>query len=210
MPTATATAPHPSEPIRIPMRPPWERDAGREPPPDPAHPTIDAGVFRGCRPECDPSAPFCRTDIGKCVKCIVDLTCPTTAPHCDSTTNECVCTSHQECRRSTGFCDSLTHQCLIPCSPAMTCDQVFVAPICDTSRGVCVDCLSGDDCRGKSLFGVPIELCRHGFCVQCEDESDCADSKRHCQTREGICVDCLKTADCPTGLQCFNYRCIPS
>ena len=88
--------------------------------------------------------------------------------------------------------------------------QFFVSPICDPSRGVCVDCLAGEDCKGKSLFGVPIELCRRGFCVQCEVEADCADTKRHCQSREGICVDCLKNDQCPTGLQCFNGRCIPT
>jgi hypothetical protein len=99
---------------------------------------------------------------------------------------------------------------MIGCSPTLTCTQFFVAPICDTSRGVCVDCLSGDDCKGKSLFGVPIELCRRGFCVQCEEEADCADSKRHCQTREGICMDCLKSEHCSAGLQCFNGRCIPA
>jgi hypothetical protein len=92
----------------------------------------------------------------------------------------------------------------------MTCSQFFVSPICDPSRGVCVDCLAGEDCKGKSLFGVPIELCRRGFCVQCEVEADCADTKRHCQSREGICVDCLKNDQCSTGLQCFNGRCIPT
>ena len=217
MPTSMATTPRPSEPVRIPTRPPWStRDAGHETPPDTGHPVVEADASHGCGKACDGSAPFCRTDIGKCVKCLVDLTCPTTAPRCDPVTNECVCTSHLDCRRSTGTCDSLTRQCLIGCASSTTCEQFFVSPICDTSRGVCVDCLTADDCKGKSLFGVPIELCRRGFCVQCEDDKDCVDSgapagspKHHCQTREGICVDCLSADDCPVGLQCFNGRCIP-
>jgi hypothetical protein len=208
MPTSMATE-RPPEPVRIPTHPPWSRDAGHETTTEPVHPVAtDAG--HGCAPECDGTAPFCRLDTRKCVKCLVDLTCPSTAPRCDPLTNECVCTSDMDCRRSTGTCDSLTRQCLIGCSQTLTCTQFFVAPICDISRGVCVDCLTGDDCKGKSLFGVPIELCRRGFCVQCEEEADCADSKRHCQTREGICMECLKPEHCPTGLQCFNGRCIPA
>jgi len=132
------------------------------------------------------------------------------APRCDPVKNECGCATNMDCRYSTGACDPLTHQCLVGCSSLSACGQFFFAPICDLTRGVCVECATNTDCKGKAVLTTPIELCSAGFCVECSTESDCADTKRHCLVEKGLCVDCLRAEHCQQGEQCFNQRCVPT
>ncbi len=213
-PSASATHSAPQTqvsppPTKLPTRP-AEHDAGTHLPIDPGHVTVtDGDGGQGCKgpTDCNLNEPYCDVGSGKCVSCLVDIHCGF-GLHCDLTEHECVCSSDAECR-TTGRCDSLTRQCLVPCTSNTTCMSTLISPICEMDRSVCVQCLTDAECMGKTLGGVPIELCRHGLCVQCWEESQCTSPKApHCQILAGICVECLSNADCPDKVQCLNGFCL--
>ncbi len=61
-------------------------------------------------------------------------------------------------------------------------------PVCDTTTGACVACLSGADCGAGTPF------CTDGhLCVACRDASDCSADRPACDG--GSCRGCLET-DC--------------
>jgi Cys-rich repeat protein len=62
-------------------------------------------------------------------------------------------------------------------------------PLCHTDQGICVQCLEDTDCAD----GV-CDPHSH-TCVQCTDDAHCPDSTCHPPT--GTCVDCVEDADCP-------------
>ncbi len=75
-------------------------------------------------------------------------------------------------------------------------------PICDTEYGLCVECLTNNDCA-SSDYG-PICDTMEGYCVECLTNNDCANSEYGpiCDEEEGMCIECLKDTDCDDGYKC--------
>jgi hypothetical protein len=84
-------------------------------------------------------------------------------------------------------------------------------PLCDTEAGVCVECLTSNDCSGNTPH------CLNGTCVSCTTSADCSQgmvcnmhiprcatectdgtecSGKPCATAYGYCVECLSNVDC--------------
>lgn len=77
--------------------------------------------------------------------------------------------------------------------------------ICDPDRGVCVDCLSDDDCPKNAA-------CRTGSCVgftPCKSSKDCT-VDQVCNAEIERCVECVTSRDCDSGALCVNDSCVPS
>lgn len=207
--SATHTSPVPTQSppptTKWPTRPAYH-DAGPRPTSSVEPPSSADAAVGGCKSfaDCDLNRPFCQVETGKCFRCLGDLTCG--GLHCDSTIDECVCTTSNECRFSNAVCDTVTRQCLAPCSSSAQC--AGAARICDVAHSVCVECLTSADCAGKSYAGVPVTLCHRAFCVQCEDDSHCAAPKPRCETHDGVCVECLRSDDCANHGQCIMGRCL--
>lgn len=167
----------------------------------------DAGG--GCKSsaDCDYNAPVCQAETGKCFKCLSDLSCP---PGLHCVDNECICTTPADCRYALETtCDATTRQCLVGCDTVGECNSVF-GTYCEMTRGVCIQCSSDTECKGKTFGSASTERCHNAVCVQCVQDSDCPDPKSHCQTRDGVCLDCLKTDHCPDNTTCFDGHCIPT
>jgi Cys-rich repeat protein len=74
--------------------------------------------------------------------------------------------------------------------------------LCDTSRRVCVECLTLSHCGDR-------QICAGGTCVDitpCENSRDCPDDQV-CADDLGRCVECAADADCASGNVCAGYVC---
>ncbi|MCA9664904.1 MAG: hypothetical protein KC503_04925 [Myxococcales bacterium] len=71
-------------------------------------------------------------------------------------------------------------------------------PKCDRPRGVCVNCVTTDDCSGTFKCNTDV-----GDCVQCLADTDCAGDaiKKKCKDKNR-CVECLGDADCTAPATC--------
>ncbi len=75
--------------------------------------------------------------------------------------------------------------------------------LCDTARGVCVQCLSGAQCPGMG------QVCLDRRCVagaSCTSSRTCMGLV--CETARGVCVECLADVDCTGGAVCRGNSCV--
>ena len=101
-------------------------------------------------------------------------------------------------------------------------------PRCDTTKGLCVECLAATDC-GTSCLDVCLDgkcsqvnacvtdsdcpqqhECLQGCCVPktgCQSNDDCAAPTPVCDPASHSCVPCLVDGDCPAG-RCVDKKCL--
>jgi hypothetical protein len=150
--------------------------------------------------EVDEDCPFsslhCDPDTKQCVPCLVDLHCAahSQTPRCDVAHHTCVeCNADKECG-SDGRCDA--NRCLRRCFDADDC--AFETPACNPTRNVCT-------CTSSSCGSTERPRCETtiGICVQCVGDGDCKGDRHRCV--RGECVDCTVDADC-AGKRCDPVR----
>ncbi|HUJ26374.1 MAG TPA: hypothetical protein VLW85_10165 [Myxococcales bacterium] len=93
------------------------------------------------------------------------------------------------------------------CARDADCSSHPSTPVCDTSRGACVACLTARDC-GRGF------VCDSQTCVAltgCSKDADCPRATPRCDTQLSSCVECLTSRDCldPTKPSCSaDHTCI--
>lgn len=125
-------------------------------------PVCDASID-SCREcldssECGEETPYCFAG-GRCVECVPGLagSCAGDTPFCDPLLIECVgCRSSDDCTDDAPVC-GLSRTCG-PCGNDTDCGAV--APLCNTSTGACVTCLTGREftCDATCGDGVPVDV----------------------------------------------------
>jgi hypothetical protein len=92
--------------------------------------------------------------------------------------------------------DAMVLPCPSTCPPSL--------PVCDTSRGRCVECVSPADCGGAACDVST------GRCERCTVDADCADpAAARCDSTTGRCGPCLDSSDCAhiAGSRCSGGMC---
>jgi Cys-rich repeat protein len=78
-------------------------------------------------------------------------------------------------------------------------------PVCDTTRGVCVQCMTNADCATG-------HACNANKCVAlpvCKNNGDCP--SKLCDSANGVCIDCLVDSHCGgSNKRCVRNVCRPS
>jgi hypothetical protein len=87
------------------------------------------------------------------------------------------------------------------CGVDAGCGDEALTPVCDTARGVCVECLDEADCAREEAFGPRCDE-GAGYC-QCADESDCEGNPNGpwCHAVAHACT-CLLDEDCQGDWTC--------
>jgi hypothetical protein len=146
---------------------------------------------------------------GKCEPCGVDADCG--AGICDANVCvQCTKTKADACVGDTPVCDTTKGSC-VGCVSAADCASP-TAPICDPTSQLCVKCASdagqpGAACPSSAPLCLPT-----GACSKCSSEADCASGNHPgpiCNHLSGACgVKCSEDADCP-GQWCDNPTASP-
>jgi hypothetical protein len=124
--------------------------------------------------QCGGQQRYCEPSTGTCVECILD-------EHCSS----------QEA------CDPIAHRCAPACSRNDDCSRDWT-PICNSARGVCVQCLNDSSCTDPEPFCES----QKATCVECIGDRDCSRDRQFCQ--DGECRECLSDDGCPAGRRCSS------
>lgn len=158
----------------------------------------DAGPG-GCSVNGKACAVTCDAQVG-CVDCAGNSDCGAAKPFC--VTGRCTeCGTTGDC--GTGrACFPESHTCQPACNGPGTCTNGD-APICDTSSGACVGCLTDKDCGGDR----PVCDQVHGQCGQCLSNSDCGAAAPVCNVAASRCVTCIVDDQCDGG-KCSDGRCV--
>ena len=88
-----------------------------------------------------------------------------------------------------------------PDVPVTRCVSSRMCPgqVCDTTRGLCVDCLTAMDCTGG-------QRCVGDRCVAppptCRSDRDCSSRNQVCNLGRMECADCVTDRDCGAGQYC--------
>jgi hypothetical protein len=77
-------------------------------------------------------------------------------------------------------CEQATGQCVVACEDLSDCD----GQLCDTTQGLCVECLDHADCKDSERNYC--DWVRR--CVECMEDWQCG-SGRHCNIARGYCED---------------------
>jgi hypothetical protein len=130
-------------------------------------------------------------------------------PMCDSEAcDECV---EDGCVVSNFFCHPVTGVCRAPCEPPGAPGAEPACPggqHCDTSIGLCVDCVGSDDCSDGPLLACDTE---RGVCVECVGPETCTPDRGICDQTAQECVGCrVDESDCAAGQVCLpdGQRCV--
>lgn len=81
-----------------------------------------------------------------------------------------------------------------PAEPACAMSCGGETPLCDAARGVCVQCVTNDQCVAREL--PPLCDATSHRCVECVMSSDCDEALPLCDTDANTCVECLANTDC--------------
>ncbi len=76
--------------------------------------------------------------------------------------------------------------------------------VCDTTRGVCVECLTGSQCAGMNQACVAQRCVTAAACVSSRTCMGLV-----CDTMRGLCVECLGDVDCASDQRCRSNACAP-
>jgi hypothetical protein len=155
---------------------------------------LGSGRCVNCRADhdCSAPAPICQTlpsylNYGKCVVCCeAEPTCPVAGQVCDislgPTYQQCV----PDCRDDAG---------IPPCPLYLG----FEAQHCSQATGTCSrGCALDVDCAPGG-YRCAVDS---GLCVQCLSPQDCPYSMAGCYALTDTCGACTGQADCPAGLTC--------
>lgn len=85
--------------------------------------------------------------------------------------------------------------CLARCQSVDDCES----GICDIGTGLCLECLSNEDCGNGLVCNQFTNRCVVAS-LGCTNDAECGDLR--CDTAKGACVDCLGASDCAAGAQC--------
>lgn len=150
---------------------------------------------------------------------ILQDSCLTFSIDCDECDNcppqlveKCLCDSIDDC----GPCEEcIGGFCIAKCADGQLCDE---------ANGICVNCLTADDCPCNQICSAGQCVCppkapnllADGCCGACEDDNDCPactvcrDNKcvpidcgdGVCDPSQDTCVECLKSGDCKGANEC--------
>lgn len=148
----------------------------------------------------DPAKPVCAGN--QCVACTTSGQCSSrgdggvSAGVCDTTTGRCVaCVKSSECTAdpTKPVCvGNLCAPCQSSASPANECRaKSSAAPVCDSTSGRCVGCLTNDHCGGGADGGVD-----GGTDGGADGGADGGVAAGFCYLATNQCVQCLAHADC--------------
>jgi hypothetical protein len=150
----------------------------------------------------------CSETLG-CVQCLTNANCPP-AGALNAALKVCVLGSCEACGADTDcaanqVCEPATHTCRASCivDGGANCTARAGAPICDTTTGACVGCLTATDCKDAAR---PVCDPTSQQCVQCGANADCAAemTNKLCDTASATCVACLANTDCPAARPACN------
>ncbi|MCA9602190.1 MAG: hypothetical protein KC417_09210, partial [Myxococcales bacterium] len=83
------------------------------------------------------------TSATRCVECLMNSDCGTSAPICNLTDNHCVsCIDNGDCSEPRPVCDPILDAC-VECRGDLDCADGL---LCDESVGTCVECVVNADC----------------------------------------------------------------
>jgi hypothetical protein len=184
-----------------------------------------AGTCTQCSPTdtslCGASTPVCDSTDGACVACVTNADCSGATPVCNANHTCEPCDSDEDCSGSTPACTTsgpLAGTCT-QCSPTDTSLCGASAPVCDSTDGACVACITNADCSGATPICNQNNSCEPcdsdedcsgstpacttsgplaGTCTQCSptDTTLCGASAPVCDSTDGACVACVTNADC--------------
>ncbi len=156
------------------------------------------GVCHACdtSADCTAAAPIC--DGWSCLECTTAADCASNADghHCFPN-NACGCETSADCGNGR-LCDEGT--CVMPCTTNANCTDGYRS-VCDTSNGMCVRCLTDDDCVANgSSSGYGSHCFAATKTCGCASDVDCgaSDSGHRCDVANGLC-SCSSPGDCPAG-----------
>lgn len=197
-------------------------------------PAAAPGCYQGVCGQCNissdcPGSETC--DNGAC-GCATDQACPTATPNCilDGGPGVCGCAATASCTGTNEICDpsqGAAGACVLSCNaPGGVClaDTDTGEGFCDTSSGLCVQCLTASQCTDPDSplcvsgncaqcgadtdcaaldAGMPYcSLSLGGLCVGCDSPSQCPLDNQGCDSSSGSCGSCTYNSDCPAGLGC--------
>lgn len=73
-------------------------------------------------------------------------------------------------------------------------------PVCDTTTGACVGCLSNTDCSGATPACSP----QSKMCVACVGDTDCSGATPACSATTATCVPCTEDKHCGSATPACN------
>lgn len=85
-----------------------------------------------------------------------------------------------------------------------------ITPICNTTRGICIECNFNTDCENGYS-------CQDNKCIEiphCTEDVNCAEyypyrkCKRGGQESNNVCVECIENENCTLFQKCENNRCV--
>ena len=125
------------------------------------------------------------------IPCTGDSDCTATRQVCDTSTKLCVssCVNSVDCPPD-GHCLGSRCVTFTACGSNTECTGSS-EKVCDTTRGVCVQCNTETDCGSTGKFS-----CTNYKCVAvqtCKLSTDCTGPLKVCDTANGVCIDCATT-----------------
>jgi hypothetical protein len=149
---------------------------------------------------CGPCAAeqVCNARVG-CAECADDGDCT------DPMASVCIlgtcaaCAGNFDCALNQA-CQPTEHECALACSGDDDCDGD--APLCDLSRGGCVECLDASSCGGRPFCNGAT-----GTCADCLSDAHCSVTEPACHLPTGTCVRCVHNEHCGAGFVCVENRC---
>jgi hypothetical protein len=159
---------------------------------------VDAG---GCETSgCPLESLHCDPATGRCEECVVDADCPFPQfTRCGSDHKCWGCLEEYDCYE--GFtCITSVRRCAFSCT---TKEQCRPGSLCDTTRSICISCLSNANC-----FDPGRRHCQTatGRCEECLADKDCPSTRPRCNPATFRCGACLTTADCIAPKLCDPSR----
>jgi hypothetical protein len=152
----------------------------------------------GCTNDLDcPLGLHCDARIsGQCVPCVMNSHCTQPGHHvCDFALNLCVeCGTSGDC--ASGLC--VDTRCVPSCADGGLCPDTYY--LCNQRTNVCIGCRSNGDCAGAR--GGPVCDTSIGQCVECVSNDQCPRDQPRCNPTSGRCVECLTSQSCFPGEAC--------
>lgn len=169
---------------------------------------------------------WCSAEYHRCVECTDDGHCPPERPWCDwdMECEECLVTAHcatgESCLMRNGRWVCRRKDCVDYREEGdydYCANNFRDAPICDTEKRRCVECIHPSDCEGAG------QTCINSKCVD-ESEMDCVQQieagflnyceitfpeRPVCHTRLRDCVECQFDNQCGADETCSITRCVP-
>jgi hypothetical protein len=137
-------------------------------------------------------------DVAVDTKCASASDCPSALPYCGASGSCVACNFSSQCPGDGAFC--LKNACSTAVNCASDKDCTPLGAVCDTSKGVCRECLSAADC----LSG---QTCKANQCqtiTPCQSSKECPGALV-CSASQ--CVECAADTDCLGSQFCSNNLC---